>query len=106
LLPRSPEIDDGAARLVDAIAAISLSRHEVIAVGVQVHRHIDLWKHRGKLVLVLASNSDVPEATVEHINVEWKSMQRLVEHHHGLWPQKAKEEVSAFSFDKSSDTEG
>jgi hypothetical protein len=103
LLPQtihSAQIEKRTARLLDAIAAISISseQHQVIAVGVQVQNQADLQKHAGKLVFVLASNSNVPEATVEYIKVVWECMQSLVEHHHELRPQEAKQEVSGFHF--------
>jgi hypothetical protein len=116
LLPRaidSPGIDKRTSRLLDAIAAILVSRaqHEVLAIGAQVQDSNDLSDHSGKLQLVLVANSPLPQTIRTHLEEVWKSMQLLAEHHQQLRPPEAKDQVSAFFYVKpfsptpSSDTE-
>ncbi|KAA8894500.1 hypothetical protein FN846DRAFT_1025018 [Sphaerosporella brunnea] len=93
LLPQavdSPGIDKKTARLLDALAAILVSRaqHEVIAIGAQV----DLSDHSGKLQLVLAANAALPQTIQAYLEEVWRCMQLLAEHRQQLRLPEAKDQ--------------
>ncbi|KAA8909686.1 hypothetical protein FN846DRAFT_810347 [Sphaerosporella brunnea] len=100
LLPQpvdSPGIDKRAARLLDALAAILVSRaqHEVIAIGAQVQHSNDLSDHSGKLQLVLAANAALPQTIQAYLEEVWKCMQLLAEHRQQLRLPEAKDQQRA-----------
>jgi hypothetical protein len=111
LLPQavdSPGIDKKTARLLDALAAILVSRaeHEVIAIGAQVQHSNDLSDHSGKLQLVLAANAALPQTIQAYLEEVWKCMQLLAEHHQQLRLPEVKDQVSAVSFIEASPPPG
>ncbi|KAA8896161.1 hypothetical protein FN846DRAFT_921812 [Sphaerosporella brunnea] len=93
----SPGIDKKAARLLDALAAILVSRaqHEVIAIGAQVQHSNDLSDHSGKLQLVLAANAALPQTIQAYLEEVWKCMQLLAERRQQLRPPEAKDQQRA-----------
>jgi hypothetical protein len=99
LLPQA--VHKKTARLLDALAAILVSRaqHEVIAIGAHSN---DLSDHSGKLQLVLAANATLPQTIQAYLEEVWKYMQLLAEHHQQLRLPEAKDQVSAFSFNTPS----
>ncbi|KAA8913392.1 hypothetical protein FN846DRAFT_988545 [Sphaerosporella brunnea] len=99
LLPQavdSPGIDKKTARLLDALAAILVSRaqHEVIAIGAQVQHSNDLSDHSGKLQLVLAANAALPQTIQAYLEEAWKCMQLLAEHRQQLRLPEAKDQTT------------
>ncbi|KAA8906710.1 hypothetical protein FN846DRAFT_918987 [Sphaerosporella brunnea] len=99
LLPQavdSPGIDKKTARLLDALAAILVSRaqHEVIAIGAQVQHSNNLSDQSGKLQLVLAANAALPQTIQAYLEEVWKCMQLLAEHRQQLRLPEAKDQCA------------
>lgn len=71
----APGIDNRTAHTLDALATISVSaRHEVFAVGAQ----IDLETlGRGRVILTIATNGEVSDATVTYHTNIWNTLRSL-----------------------------
>ncbi|KAF8542618.1 hypothetical protein BDD12DRAFT_823914 [Trichophaea hybrida] len=84
----SPGIDKRTAATLDAIAAIAVRepRGEVIAVGAQIQHSPAIEKHQGNFTLVIASNTKVPDDTIDHLRAVWFRLEKLAQLHHKSRP--------------------
>ena len=79
---RCPGVSKTTTTLLDAIAIIAVrARKEAVAVGVQVHHVPAASRRRGSVTITMASDADVPSATVQHLEAVWVRLMQLADLH-------------------------